>query len=251
MIRRNSFSLRALVGTICLLLISGIASVYAATSPGCEAIASGGTNGLFYAGDRIQMDVVVYSAGPFTPQLYYDGVSEVVGSLLYPGDQARLQYTVPTTQTADVFGILLGPGVGTDYDISFGCAGDDPQASSSTSEVSLTAPDQRLNWRMGDEFAVMYPETTAQGDPRLDVYCYIDGQGILAFSVSEPQIVSAEITSNAILLASAQRCGAELYLLPNGEVQLNISTPEGKLYEIICQDIACMDPTMRFTDPNQ
>ncbi len=253
MIRKYGISLRAVVGTLCLLFISGIASVYAAPSPGCETLASGGSTGIFYAGDRIQMDVIVYSAGPFIPQLYYDGVSVVVGVQLNPGDQARLQYTVPANGFAEVFGILIGPGGDLDHDITFGCAVDsaDSTGSSSTTNVDLSAPDERLNWRMGDEFAVMYPATASNGDQRLDVYCYVDGQGVLAFTVSEAQIASTDLSAEAVMLATAQRCNTELYLLPTGEVQLNITTPEGKLYEIICQSITCTDPILRFTDPNQ
>lgn len=253
MIRTGNFSPYAFLGMICLLLMSSLAPAYAASSPGCEALNSGGSMGLFYAGDRIQMDVIIYSAGPFQPQLYYNGESRVIGEFLSPDDEARLVYTVPSTGMGEVFGVLVGPGSGLDYDIEFSCAADSIDTSNNDDTVSatLTPPDQRLNWRMGDNLAVMYPAVTADGEPRLDVYCYLDGQGILAFSISEPQVAAADLSANAVSLAAAQQCDAEFYVLPNGEVQLNISTPEGKLYEIICQDLACIDPTMRFTDPNQ
>jgi hypothetical protein len=103
---------------------------------------------------------------------------------------------------------------------------------------------------MGDEIAVMFPATTDEGVRRLDVYCYVNGQGLLAFAVTEDEIASAS-GSEPVLLASAADCRADLYWLPSEEIQLNIWTPEDKLYEIICADLQCADPTMRFTDPNE
>jgi len=243
----------ALILTVSVLLYAGSAGVLAAESPGCAALGSTGTTDEFYKGDRVQMTVEVFSAGPFTPQLYYEGISQVTGTPLSPGQSGSIAFTIPTTQIAQVQAALLGSGAPGDYSISLSCVTESSDNDGSDGTLNISAPDDRLNWRMGDEFAVMFPETTDDGSMRLDVYCYLDGQGQWAFTVTESDVAAAnaETPSEPVLLGSASVCRAEFYLLPNGELQMNIWTPEGKLYEIFCDDLQCIDPALRYTDPNQ
>ncbi len=254
---KKLFGWQVLIVTIGVLLYVGGASVWAAQSPGCQALGGDtGTTAEFFAGERVRLTVEVFNAGPFTPTLFYDGVGQVTGTPLSPGETGRIAFTIPMTGIAEVNGVLVGAGNDADYSLLYECvvatADDSEPKADNALTIDLEAPDNRLNWRMGDDFAVMYPAQTANGSTRLDVYCYLDGRGELAFSVSADEVNrSGTGNAEAVLLASADGCGAELYLLPGGEIQVNILTPEAKLYEIICEDLQCIDPTMRFTDPNQ
>jgi hypothetical protein len=46
-------------------------------------------------------------------------------------------------------------------------------------------------------------------------------------------------------------CRSAFYILDNGEYQINIWSYEGKLYEIIADNLHFEDAVMRYFDPNE
>jgi hypothetical protein len=111
-----------------------------------------------------------------------------------------------------------------------------------TVEASDTVfpPDNRINWQYGDLNAVLYRAEDSDGNPALNLYCY-DGENTwLGLHITTANTQDAPIEANG--------CDVTLYLLETGQLQINIRDAEGKLYEIICSDLACESPIMRYFD---
>jgi hypothetical protein len=104
-------------------------------------------------------------------------------------------------------------------------------------------PDERINWQYGDLNAVLYRGEDEQGNPALNLYCYDGENASLGFQITAADLENAPIEANG--------CDATFYVLDTGELQVNIRDAEGKLYEIICDDLACESPNMRYFDPNE
>ena len=109
-------------------------------------------------------------------------------------------------------------------------------------------PDNRINWQYGDLTTVMYDH--ADG---VAVYCY-NGNTWLGMHINQAVIDNADTTqpqSVPILSVDHAGCVTAFYILDSGEYQLNIWTFEGKIYEIIADNIDFTNPTTRYYDPNE
>lgn len=114
----------------------------------------------------------------------------------------------------------------------------------------VTPSDNRINWQYGDGSTVVYPGPDNEG---VDVYCY-DGVGTLAMRItqevvdnwdaSQPQLIP-------VMEVNEPPCRAAFYILDNGQYQINIWSPEGKLYEMISDDLNFAGATKRYSDPNE
>lgn len=105
---------------------------------------------------------------------------------------------------------------------------------------AVEPPDERINWQYGDLNAVLYRGKDEQGNPALNLYCYDGENAALGFQITSANMEDAPIEANG--------CDVSFYLLENGQLQVNIRDDEGKLYEIICDDLACENPVMRYFD---
>jgi hypothetical protein len=99
--------------------------------------------------------------------------------------------------------------------------------------------DGRLNHGYGDLYAVLYSVDDADGNRAIDVYCFSGEEWTLALRVSQG-------SGNT----SAAGCDVAVFALADGSYQFNITT-DGKLYTLICGDLACSGPQLSYFDPNE
>jgi hypothetical protein len=118
-----------------------------------------------------------------------------------------------------------------------------PELCNASESDVVMPPDERINWQYGDGSVVLYHGVDDEGNPALNLYCYDGENSWLGFSITGANMNAAPI--------QADGCNATFYILENGQLQINIINPEGKLYEIICDDLACEAPVMRYFDPNE
>lgn len=123
-----------------------------------------------------------------------------------------------------------------------------PTTPSSPVQAPISNPDQRINWGYGDLDAVVY----SQGDGAI-IYCY-EETAWLAFQIT-PEIVEAWDTSlpqeTPVLEFDDGACRTAFYILDTGEYQINIWTEDGKLYEIIADNLRFENASLRYFDPNE
>lgn len=107
-------------------------------------------------------------------------------------------------------------------------------------EPAIYPPDSRINWQYGDLYAVLYHAFDETGNPALHVYC-ADGE---IFSLS--MIVSEATIHNGM---RAGNCDVSVYIIDE-QIQVNINF-DGKLYEIVADDLRFIEPNLRYFDPNE
>lgn len=101
-------------------------------------------------------------------------------------------------------------------------------------------PDSRINWQYGDLYAVLYHALDEKGNPAVHVYCAEGGVFNLVMIVSEATIHNE---------MRARACDVFVYIIGE-QIQVNIHF-DGKLYEIVADDLGFIEPTMRYFDPNE
>jgi hypothetical protein len=108
--------------------------------------------------------------------------------------------------------------------------------------------DNRINWQYGDLSSVLY--ATNGG---IAVYCYSDTTW-LAFFVDQSTVDAWDTTQAQdipVVEVNENDCRAAFYILDSGEYQINLWSKEGKLYEIIADNLEFQNATKRYTDLNE
>lgn len=101
----------------------------------------------------------------------------------------------------------------------------------SSGAAAQRPPDDRLNWRAGDNDAAVYVRSDDAGNPAIHIYCIEDdSKGQLGLIVTEDALagIDASPTVNE-LVAESSTCAVSFYVLTSGEYQINIGPDsEGK-----------------------
>jgi hypothetical protein len=132
--------------------------------------------------------------------------------------------------------------ISVDYTVSISSVAD------STSSEAVFPPDNRINWQYGDLNAVVY-----EHEDGVVVYCY-DGDASLVMVINQELVDNWDSSlpqDIAVLEVNTDTCRVAFYILDTGEYQINIWDREGKLYEIIADNLNFSNPTMRYHDPNE
>lgn len=100
------------------------------------------------------------------------------------------------------------------------------------------APDDRINWKHGDNTAILYPRKDAEGKPVLQLYCMSpDGKGTLGDIITQDMFDKAPAkpaVNTKVHETNVCRVPVTFYVLTTGEYQVNIGPDiEGKTHEII------------------
>jgi hypothetical protein len=100
------------------------------------------------------------------------------------------------------------------------------------------APDDRINWKHGDGYAVLYPRQDDQGNPVLHIYCIVEkGNGSLGYVLSRDlfsQATAKPSKNTQVGETDACRVPIKFYVLTTGEYQINIGpNAEGKVDVIV------------------
>lgn len=100
------------------------------------------------------------------------------------------------------------------------------------------APDDRINWKHGDAYAVLSPRKDAQGNPVLHIYCVdAEGNGSLDYILTQEVFDKAPAGPAADTMVGETdvcRVPIKFYVLTTGEYQVNIGPDvEGKIDVII------------------
>ena len=96
-------------------------------------------------------------------------------------------------------------------------------------------PDNRINWRMGDDIAAIYRDADDAGNPALSIYEINDAaEGELRFKVTmadlQPYLDNPPAHNTEIKTAGK----VTLYALTSGEFQISLGpNAEGKVYDLI------------------
>jgi|GEM_PF-6356247 len=114
-------------------------------------------------------------------------------------------------------------------------------------------PDDRVNWQFGDLSVVAYSVNNDDGNEELHVYCWNGFTAWLAFAITSEELEGIETppTNTLFIEEDENGCRVEFWLLSSGTYQLNIYTPDGKLYEIEDDDLDFRDADRRYFDPNE
>ena len=99
-------------------------------------------------------------------------------------------------------------------------------------------PDDRINWKHGDGYAVFYPRQDDKVDPVLQIYCIDErGKGWLADIITQEMFDKAPAKPAAnTKVGETNVCGVPIkfYVLTTGEYQINIGPDyEGKMDVIV------------------
>lgn len=221
--------------SLVIITIFTLSPVAAQTeSAGCSAVNSGtfdrfrntNINASFFAGEQIITNPVDFrdSITPVTYDIRFnDGSGLQVVAVPHT-------YTVPTDGT-----VTLSYSENGKYFTLF---------EFTCSPASVVPPDTRINWQYGDLNAVVYAHESGDG---VAVYCYVDGVTGLGMQVNQATVDNAGATSQdvPVLEHNENGCHVAFYILDSGEYQINIWTWDGKLYEIIADNINFTDATMR------
>lgn len=97
----------------------------------------------------------------------------------------------------------------------------------------------RFYWRTFSANGAVVGYATSGG---LDVYCYSGGVSTLVMSITP--------TSTALSVDEGA-CQVAFYVLDGGLYQLNVWSPDGKLYEIFANNRRFDNPSIRHTDPTK
>lgn len=151
-----------------------------------------------------------------------------------PNDNPRVYVEATAngdTVSTDVIEIDCATGT---YTILGSSGGSDETAS------TLPPPDNRINWRSGDDYAVVYVRNDAEGNPMLEIYCIDENsQGNLTLLITESDVsaITTPPESNQ-LVAESDDCAVSFYVLTTGEYQINIGPDsEGKIVALIFQSL--------------
>ncbi len=267
-------SAKRLFSLLIVALLAGVLLITQATvpavraqdrSPGCaEYNRNGSTNNsqFFYAGEVLNVRITV-NGGTITEAGIYDQensayLKSVTGTFT-AGDVITVSYTIPTDGSYD---LSYGWEPTNSPSVSFSCSPLQDLAALEAAGFILNADgllvqlpvDDRFNWHNGDLFALIYPASDSQGNPALNVYCVVDGEGVLGFQVTEADIAARDHDlPQDVPVLEADLCAASFYMLDEGDYpyQVNIWDDEGKLYETLCTDLTCATRIGRFVDPNE
>ncbi|MCA9913834.1 MAG: hypothetical protein KC496_10820 [Anaerolineae bacterium] len=235
-------------------------------SAGCrEYNRNGSTNNSqqFYAGEILHVQFVVGTGTTVTQAGIYDHDNAVyaksVSGSFGPGSIISVSYRIPADGS---YNLSFGAQPVVPPDKSFSC--ETPQSAidlaaagfiiNAEGQLVELPVDNRFNWHNGDLFALIFPTNDYAGDPALDVYCIVDGEGVLGMHVTQSTIAGYdEAQPQTVPVMEAPMCDASFYLLDGGEYpyQINIVDSEGKLYETLCTDLTCATRISRFIDPNE
>lgn len=218
-------------------------------SAGCTTFNSGvpfvGSR-LFLAGETVSLTVTIPS-GDAQGDIFFNGnLIATTGLFLGPGTRTT-SYTFPRDSFGDLAWTVLDtapPGsVVTSTSCRYtGLPGD---------EVLAVRPDDRINWRAGDDLAVLYTRPDDFGNPALDVYCVYGNEGFWRFRLTEADLEAwNDSLPQEVPVATVPECNASLYELDNGQIQVNITIDADKYFEIICEDLTCATREIRFSDPS-
>jgi hypothetical protein len=108
-----------------------------------------------------------------------------------------------------------------------------------------TPPDKRINWHFGDLSTVIYE----QGDGVV-VYCYNNGSW-LAKLITQELVDSLDRPAKQdipLFEYNENACHFAFYILDTGEYQINIWNPDGKLSEVIANNLNFRDAKLRHAD---
>ena len=109
-------------------------------------------------------------------------------------------------------------------------------------------PDDRVNWQYGDLFVVLYSNTNG-----VEVYCF-DGDMWVGTAITQSLVNNWDTSlsqSVPVLTVNQGICHWAFYILDSGEYQINVWTVDGKLYEIIADNLRFDGATKRYFDPNE
>lgn len=170
--------------------------------------------------------------------------TSVGGKEAYYGFEPSI--TVPIT--AGTYNLIVCDDVKVPYGSTYSVTLTVP-AGSTSGETVVYPPDDRVNWQFGDLNAVVYRHE----DDGVVVYCHVDGESWVGMHISQEVVDNANPASQSdpVLSVNENGCNAAFYILDSGEFQINIWTYEGKLYEIIADNIEFYEETMRYVDPNE
>ncbi len=219
-------------------------------SVGCDTVKSGSValDRLFLAGETVSLTITIPS-GTTRGDIFFNGLLVATTGDFTGPDTKTASYTFQRDRTGDLAWTILSLGVpaGT-LDVNTNCA--------YTGLPGLTVdvqqpPDDRINWRAGDDLAILYSRPDDFGNPALDVYCFLNGEGLWRFRLTEADLEAWDDSlPQEVPLATVPECNASLYELDNGQIQINIEVDAAKYYEIICEDLSCTARTIRFSDPS-
>lgn len=96
-------------------------------------------------------------------------------------------------------------------------------------------PDDRVNWHMGDLFAVIYPAWDDAGNPALHIYDVNErSRGVFMFALTETDLAPYLETPPEQNRLVKEGEGIAVYVLTTGEIQFNIGPDaEGKMVVVI------------------
>jgi hypothetical protein len=203
-------------------------------------------SGTFYSpsGDPSEPDTIVIriTDGDGTT-LFTDTFADQEAGETFISNNGRIPYTVlPTSNplTFEMYFILDGTSTLV-FEDSGSCGG-------SGDENIVYPPDDRINWQYGDLYTVVYrhPEGAV-------VYCF-NGNAWLGMHITQA-VVDAWDTSLPqavpVLEVNHDGCRAAFYILDDGLYQINVWSYEGKIYEIIADNIHFDEAIKRYFDPNE
>lgn len=219
-------------------------------SAGCTTVDGGTdvTDGAFLAGETISLTITIPD-GQARIDLFVNSIL-VDSTGFFPGPgSGTVSYTFQQDQTADVawttfdLGVTPGGLVTTTSCAYTGLPGE---------ITALQAPpDDRINWRAGDDLSILYSRPDDFGNPALDVYCYFDGVGIWQYRLTQAELDAWDDSlPQEVPVATVPQCNTSIYELDTGQIQINITLDAAKYYEIICEDLNCSVRTIRFSDPS-
>jgi len=217
-------------------------------SAGCTTVDSGAfaNDRIFLAGETVSLTITIPN-GDAQGDIFFNGsLVATTGLFVGPGTRTA-SYTFPQDSFGDLAWTILDtapPGtlVTTTSCRYTGLPGD---------EVLAVRPDDRINWRAGDDIAVLYSRLDEFGNPALDVYCVFGGEGFWRFRLTEADLEAWDDSlPQDVPLETVPECNASLYELDTGEIQINITLDADKYYEIICEDLTCASREIRYSDPS-
>ncbi|MCA9914627.1 MAG: hypothetical protein KC496_14845 [Anaerolineae bacterium] len=218
-------------------------------SAGCNTVNGGAfaNNRLFLTGETVSLTITIPS-GDAQGDIFFDGnLVATTGLFLGPGTRTA-SYTFPADAVGDLAWTVLDTAPPGTLVTNTSC--ELPGASGDVGVLAVR-PDDRINWRAGDDIAVLYTRPDEFGNPALDVYCLYNGEGIWKFRLTEADVEAWDDSlPQDVPLATVPECNASLYELDTGQIQINITLDADKYYEIICEDLSCSSREIRFSDPS-
>lgn len=107
-------------------------------------------------------------------------------------------------------------------------------------QINNPPPDDRLNWKHGDDFAAIYSRFDQQGNPDIVIYCIApDASGVLAMTITQSDLVGVPMPpATNMLVKNRTMCHIRFYVLTTGEYQINTGpNKEGKVFVAIFTDL--------------